>query len=258
MSLGRDTWLRSRITPGLDIQMTGTIDVSKQAKQPLLLFGDVNVIPERSKIETLGRRFNVTTGQVLFNGTVQEILVDVGARYDVRRPGSRETAAQITLSARGRPLVPGDLDIAFGSDPQMETADILSYIATGRPAEQTFAFGSAGGGGGGVVETGAGLALSQLAGVLEGVAGKELGLDVIEIEQDGINGTRLTAGKYLSPRLYASISQPIVYGSQTGNLANGSQSTQVTLEYEITSWLLSSLVYNRPTVRVNLRWEYGY
>lgn len=257
VALARDTWLRSRITPGLDIQMTGNVEVRKAAQAPLNLFGDVQVIPERSKIETLGRRFDVTTGRMTFNGPLQEVLVDVGARYDVRRPGSRETAAQITLTANGRPLVPGDLDIAFGSDPPMETADILSYIATGRPAEQTFAFGD-GGTGGGFVETGAGLALSQLAGLLEGVAARELGLDVIEIEQDGINGTRLTAGKYLSPRLYASIAQPITYGTTANSTLRGPQATTVRLEYEVTDWLLSTLLYERSVLRVNLRWEYAY
>ena len=257
VALARDTWLRSRITPGLDIQMTGNVEVRKAAQAPLNLFGDVTVIPERSKIETLGRRFDVTTGRVSFNGTIQEVLVDVGAAYNVRRPGSRETAATITLTANGRPLIPGDLDIAFGSDPPMETADILSYIATGRPAEQSLAFGS-GNGQGGVLETGAGLALTQLAGLLEGVAGKELGLDVIEIEQDGLNGTRLTAGKYLSPRLYASISQPIVYGTSTSAAQSGQQNTLVTLEYEVTDWLLASLVRDGPVIRANLRWEYAY
>ncbi len=96
---------------------------------------------------------------------------------------------------------------------------------------------------------------------MEGVAGRGLGLDVIEIQQEGTSGTRLTAGKYLSPRLYASVSYPISYGT-TGNGSTNrqisGQSVSVALEYELRSWLLAVLGYDAPRIRTSLRYDYSY
>ncbi len=257
VDLDRDVWLRSRSTPSMDVQLTGGVDVRKTVGAVLPeIYGDIEVIPERSKIEALGRRFDIKSGLAQFNGSIDELLLDLSAEYTPRRPGSNETIATITLSARGRPLVENDLKIEFGSDPQMDTADILSYIATGRPSDQALAFGGSGGGGGGLFDTGAGLALGQLSSILEGVAGREIGLDVIEIELDGTRGSQLTAGKYLSPRLYASVSLPIAgTADATGR---GERSTRVSLEYELNSYLLAILGYERQRLSTSLRWDYSY
>ena len=255
--LDRDVWLRSRATPTMDIQMTGALDVSKATGAPLpQIVGDIEVIPDRSKVEALGRTFSIRNGLVQFNGDIEELLIDLAAEYQPRRPGANETIATITLSARGRPLVDGDLKIEFGSDPQMDTADILSYIATGRPSDQALAFGGSGGGGGGLLDTGAGLALGQLSSLLEGVAGRDLGLDVIEVEFDGTRGSQLTAGKYLSPRLYASLSFPITGTNEVAG--TGERSTRISLEYALNSYLLAILGYERQRVSTSLRWDYSY
>ena len=82
---------------------------------------------------------------------------------------------------------------------------------------------------------------------------------MIEIEQDGVRGTRLTAGKYLSPRLYASISQPITYGAAPDQTnASGTQQTIIQLEYQINNWMLANLVREGSVLRPSLRWEYSY
>ncbi len=146
VGLNRDVWLRSTTTPQMDIQFTGALEVRKPSGQPLPdIYGDVAVIPTRSTIGALGRRFNLTTGTAQFNGPIAELFLDVVAQFSPRRPGTRDDLATITLTARGRPLVPGDLSLVFGSDPPMDTADILSYIATGRPADQALAFSGSGG-----------------------------------------------------------------------------------------------------------------
>jgi translocation and assembly module TamB len=260
VQLERDVWLRSTTTPQLDIQFTGSLEVRKASGDPdPQIYGDIEVIPQRSNIAALGRRFNLTTGVAQFNGALTELFLDVVAEYTPRRPGSRENIATITLTARGRPLVPGDLSLVFNSDPPMDTADILSYIATGRPADQALAL-SGSGAGGGLLDTGAGLALGQLASFVEGVAGRDLGLDVIEIEQEGTSGTRLTAGKYLSPRLYASVSTPINYGGgeNSGLRQFGGQNVSISLEYELRSWLLAVLGFQQPKVSASLRYDYSY
>ncbi len=257
VQLERDTWLRSRSNPQMDIQFDGRLDVRKQPDGEINLFGDIQVIPERSRVIQFGRRFDIASGEIQFNGPLTEMLLDINARYQVRQPRTRETGPTITLGISGRL---DDLDLTLGSEPTMETADIVSYIATGRPASQSLQFSADGQGeGGGIIGQGAGLALGQLASAIEGVAARDLGLDVIEIEQDGLRGTRLTAGRYFSRRLYASISQPISYGAQASTSRNTQERpTVVTLEYEVSSALLARLIRDGSAVRVNLQWEYAY
>ncbi len=257
VSLERDTWLRSTSNPQMDIQFDGDLDLRKQPGGEINLFGDIEVIPERSRVIQFGRRFDIASGEIQFNGPLTEMLLDVNAEYQVRTQRSREAGPTITLGITGRL---DDLELELGSEPQMETADIVSYIATGRPADQSLQFGSGGGAdGGGLLGQGAGLALGQLASAIEGVAAKDLGLDVIEIEQDGLRGTRLTAGRYFSRRLYASISQPISYGNQaTDSRAAEERPTVVTLEYEVSSALLARLIRDGSAVRMNLQWEFAY
>jgi hypothetical protein len=100
----------------------------------------------------------------------------------------------------------------------MENADIVSYIATGRPAASTFALGDAEADaetpetdppGGGLAETGAAIAVGQILSSIETAAQTGVGLDVVEIRQDGTRGATLAAGKYVSPRLYLGFSQSL-------------------------------------------------
>jgi hypothetical protein len=70
----------------------------------------------------------------------------------------------------------------------------------------------------------------------------------------------LTAGKYLSPRLYASVSTPINYGGgeNSGLRQFGGQNVSISLEYELRSWLLAVLGFQQPKVSASLRYDYSY
>jgi translocation and assembly module TamB len=68
--------------------------------------------------------------------------------------------------------------------------------------------------GGGLAETGAGIAVGQILSSIETAAQTGVGLDVVEIQNDGIRGATLVAGKYLSPRLYVGFAQPIQSASE--------------------------------------------
>lgn len=253
VEIERDTWLRSNANPELDIQFEGELDLSKQPSEDVQLFGAIEVIPERSRINQFGKRFGIASGTLTFNGEATNPRVDLTAEYDVRSRGNRTDEVTITLTVTGRLEQP---EVELGSDPQMETTDIVSYIATGRPASQAFQLG--GGGGQGLLR---GAAIGQLANLVEGVASSELGLDVVEIRQDPFLGTTtLTAGKYLSSKFYAAVSQPLSLGTTTGTTQETVEATdtQVTLEYEFYEWLLVRLMRQGSVIRVNLFWEYSY
>ena len=139
----------------------------------------------------------------------------------------------------------------------MELADIVSYIATGRPAAASLQI--SGSQTDTYLQSAAGLAIGPVADLIENMASSGLGLDVIEIEHTGFSGLTLTAGKYVSPRLYVSVSQPISLStsSESSTAVNKNQ-TQVTIEYELVRQLLLSLLNRGTILRVNLRWQHAF
>jgi translocation and assembly module TamB len=249
----RDTWFRSRANPKMDVRFTGSLDVQKAPRTEPVVFGTITVVPEQSRIEQFGRRFEIDRGELTFSGPMSEPSINLAASYEVRSRGTTREEVTIRLVASGKPE---DLRIVFASDPAMDLSDIISYIATGRPASSSLQFQ---GSGNGYLGTAAGLAIGPIAGVIEDVAGAGLGLDVIEIEHDGLSGLTLTAGKYVSPRFYVSVQQPISFatGTETTSSEQGSE-TQVSMEYEILRELLVSLLSRGAVLRVQLRWEHAF
>lgn len=251
VDLARNTWLRSVSNPKMEIQFSGSIDVAKRPYSDVQVFGTIEVIPDRSQIDQFGRRFEIERGTLTFNGPAGEPDMNLRAVYNVRSRRTQANEVTITLQATGSPQ---DLELAFSSDPTMELADIVSYIATGRPASQSLQFG--GSTTEDYLQSAAGLAMGPITSLVENLAGSGLGLDVVEIEQDESSGLMLTAGKYVSPRFFVSVSQPVSLGS-TSQTSSGSD-TQVTMEYEIVRSLLVSLLSRGTVLRVTLRWERAY
>ena len=251
----RDTWIRSRSNPKMNIQFTGDLDVQKEhGEQDTQVFGTIEVIPERSRVVQFGREFQIAEGVLTFNGPATEPVMDIQATYGIRARASRENEATITLSITGRPE---DLNLTLNSNPPMDTYSMLSYLATGRPPETIRGAGSDGAASSdpSVADRAEQLALGQATGLIENLAASKLGLDVVRIEPMPDGSVFLTAGQYLSPRFYAAVQQSI-----TDDLddAGASNVPDITLEYELTRWLLMRSLYRNPDLRFNLFWEYAY
>ena len=262
VGMERDLWIRSKSNPELQIQFTGSLELQKEPGEELpQLFGEIEVLDERSYVRQFGKRFIIRNGVIRFNGDVLAPLLDLEAAYEVPSQNSREGEVTITLDIEGNFAQLGtDEDdrviLALGSEPQMSESDIACYLALGRPCG---ANATGDGESTSMGDRAAGLALGQVAGLVEGLAGSELGLDVIEIEQDGLRGATLTAGKYLSRRLYAAVRQPISFsGSTTQAGAGENAATELVLEYEVFEWLLVRLTRDGSALRGNLLWEYAY
>ncbi len=247
--MSRNTWLRSKKNPTMDIQFTGSLDVNKRPFEDPQMFGSIEVLPERSRIVQFGKAFAIKKGDLTYNGPIEDPVLDIEAEYAIRAWRNPDAEVTITLSASG---TLADLDVELSSDPTMELTDIVSYIAFGRPASESLHLG--GGGQGGALATN--IALGQVANLIEGVAGSGLGLDVVEIEQQGLD-TRLTAGKYVHSRLYLSISQPLSLSGSTSGTSFGSQ-REITAEFEMLQSLLLRLLSRRGSISVNLLWQYAY
>jgi translocation and assembly module TamB len=244
IKLDRDTWVRQTANPRIAIEMTGDIEIKKAPyEEDFQLFRSIDVIPQRSHLWQFGREFDITTGEFSFNGPLEEMVLNIKADYEVPsrdHPGEPEATISLIISGRL-----DDMTLDMESDPPMENTDMVSYIMTGQPAGEGFDLGA----------EGANLVTGQLTGLAEGLVGDELGLDVIRIEQDGLRGTRVTAGKYVSSRLYLGVNQPISLKSSS-QLAG--ETTEVTAEYELFDWLLLRLLSESATLQFNVLGRYAF
>lgn len=247
VTIERNTWIRSRVNPVMDIQFSGRLDLLKQHYQDIQIFGTIDVVEQRSRIVQFGKRFNITSGTLTFNGPSDDPYIDIDAQYQPRTLRGTADNVTITLSIEGR--MSQQLDLELGSDPTMDSANIVSYIATGRPAGSALQ----------LEDVGTDLAFGQLTSLIEGVAGSRLGLDLVTIDLS--RGTPVvTAGEYVGSRLFVSVSQPIGQtGDDTQRTSPFAESTPIiTLEYEIQNWLLLRLLGGSSALRLNLLFEYSY
>ena len=250
VTIERNTWIRQTRNPEMAIEFTGQIELQKDPFEEIEMFGTVEVVPLRSQINQFGRRFSITQGELSLNGPIENVVMNLGAEYRVRARRSNEPEVIITLAVTGNMTEP---KLELGSDPAMEYTDIVSYIATGRPAGETLHLS-----GEDVLSGGAGIAVSQLTGAIEGIASEGLGLDVVEIQHDGLRGAVLVAGKYVYRDLFAAITYPVAFTSTENVGGRNINTAEFLLEYEVIDWLLLRTQGGNQSLQFNLLWEYAY
>ena len=247
----RDTWLRSRSTPEMNIQFTGDLDLSKTPNEPPQVYGTIQVVEGRSTLRQFGQEFQISEGTLTFNGDPYLPYLNLAAVYEQRARGSQESEVRITLSLEGRP---DNLTPTLSSEPPMDTRNILSYLATGRPADELFSGGGDQNGGGNL---GTQVLLGQATNLVENLAANELGMDVVRLQIRTSGTSYLTLGRYFTPRLFVSIEQPVTTSS-----LNGLQSTaylpDLTMEYQLTDTLLLRALNTQNSLQLNLLFEYAY
>lgn len=254
VNASRDTWVRQRASPEMEIQLTGGVRVTKEPSDSVRLDGEVDAVPSRSYVEQFGRRFSIRRGRIELRGTVPESRIDMEAVYTVPSRGNPGAAeATITMDVEG---TLNDLSLTLGSEPEMENADIVSYLATGRPASTSLSVGGDGGGGFGSI--GSDYALGRVTGLVEGLAAEGIGLDVVEIEADGLRGATLVAGRFVSPRVYVGFKQPIGRDARDAANSSGVDRTEVEVEYEALKWLLLNMEASNSTISFFFRFRYAY
>lgn len=254
VTASRDTWVRQRANPELEIQATGEVRVTKAPNDSLLFDGRMEAVPQRSWVEQFGRRFSIQQGIVELQGTAAETRIDVQAVYRVSSTSDAEPEATITLDVDG---TLDDLSLTLGSEPSMENADIVSYLATGRPASSTLDF-QGDGEGGGLRSIGSEFALGQVTGLVEGLAAEGVGLDVVEIRTDGLRGATLIAGRYVQPALYVGFKQPVGRDPDDPDADAGFEQTEVEVELQALRWLLLNMEASNSAVSFLFRSRHAY
>ena len=251
--IGDDVWLRARQNPEMHVLLTGVVGLTKEPYQEPQIQGTVQAVPVRSYIRQFGRRFDIQTGRVTFVGPATDPLLDFRASYEVTQRGGGQDAVTIIMDVEGSLHGSDGLELELSSEPiSLDQADIISYIATGRPAADAFQLA-----GTGTLQVGGDLARQQLAQLIAAAAGAGLGLDVVEIQMEGSRGATITAGKYVSRRLFASVSLPLSASEDSG-AADSRSNRELTIEYSIFAWLLARLRSNPSTMGVSLLYQYVY
>jgi translocation and assembly module TamB len=218
--------------------------------------GTITTIEGRGFVEEFGRRFEMREGTITMNGSPLDATVDLSTTYTVPSRGNPNDAeATIILQITG---TQDDLSLTLSSEPPMENADIVSYIATGRPAGGALSVEASESQGGGVASAGADLALGQLTGVIEGAAARSVGLDVVEIRQEGFREATLAAGKYVSPRVYVGFAHPLTLRESDGLSLGDEGQSEIEVEIEALRWLLINLEGSGSALRLFLKGRYAY
>jgi hypothetical protein len=68
-----------------------------------------------------------------------------------------------------------------------------------------------------------------------------VGLDVVEITTDGLEGVTLLAGRYLTPDLYMGVRQPVSLQRASGDATERTPDPEVEVELQAARWLLLNL-----------------
>lgn len=245
----RNTWLRSTSNPEMNVQFTGDLDVQKSAGEDPRVFGTIEVVEGRSTLRQFGQEFQITEGSLTFNGDPTTPDLNLTAVYEQQARGAQGSEVRITLSLSGRP---DNLSPSLSSEPPMNTRNILSYLATGRPADALFSGESEGG------NLATQVALGQASNFVENLAASELGLDVVRLQVRTEGASYLTVGRYLTPRFFASIEQPVLTPSSQTTVQSTAYIPDVTLEYQLNNYLRLHSRSNQQSLQLNLLFEYAY
>jgi translocation and assembly module TamB len=236
IQMPRRVWIRKSSTPKTDIELMGRLRVAQEPGKEMQFFGRVEPIPNRGTIELNGRQFRLTDGDINLAGPVDSTKLDVNASYQVpTQGGAEDEGVLISVHARGRL---DSLGLEFTSDPSMSQDDILSYIVTGRPTSDNPLFEGQGTGGG---NAGKEMAVGALASAISNTAGQGLGFDVFQIRQEPTRGLTLTAGRYLSSRLFLDLQLPLGSQSQNQQTTGTNLGPGFELEYTLRRWLRANL-----------------
>ena len=202
-------WIRGS---GMNIELQGDLWMYKDHDVDPTINGAIQT--RQGEVAFLGKRFEVTEGQIRFEGPISNPQLDVTAKYE---PPSATSAEPVQIHVYGT-----------------VTETRFEFIGM-TPEEAVAALTGLGAGGPGLLsqEQITSVATGTATGQLTGMVGKWAGLDVFEYRpgtEPGSNlaGGSLEVGTYVTERLFVRVTQPIEK-AETGQ--------SVTVEYRLLDWL---------------------
>jgi len=258
LRLPEQVWFRRGGSPKIDVEVSGTVRLRQQPHGPMEYFGTVEPLAGRSTLDVFGRTFDLLGGEIVLDGPIETARIQVNAEYHPPVAGSSdEDAVIINVVASGRT---DSLALDFSSTPSMPREDIISYVVTGRPASDNPLIGGSGQG-----IQGDELAFGKLT-----VTGFEVPQDpefepggggLYSTVQDYQRFMRmvLNAGRYLTPKFFVSLQQPLDLGGDASTRTPGTVlGPGFELQYRLQTWLRLNLRGGSLPPGVQLRGRFAY
>jgi translocation and assembly module TamB len=205
VNIPHNVWVQG---PGTAVEVSGEIKVTKGLGEPFVVSGGMKT--ERGFASFYGKKFGLKEGQITLTGS-QEInpLLDITATH-------RASTYLVSIHVEGKARQP---QITLSSTPELPQADIVSLLLIGKTTDRL---------------TGSEqrvlsnqlqqVAGSAIAGQLEKVVGKSLGLDTIEVTAgDKLGAGSVSLGRYVTQDIFLSYERQL--GQDGGN--------KVSIEYSL-------------------------
>lgn len=198
VEIERDFYVRSRDYLDLEIEMVGTLDAQKETNGNLSVFGSLD--GEEGYVRPLGKVFTMEESNFTFSGPVENPDIYVKSQHI---PPTRQKGEAVVLFY----IIEGtaqDPSFRFDSEPQMEEQDIVCYTLFGKPCYSLESWQSVFADGEGISATD--VLTDVLLEEVEALATRELGVDVVQIDNTGTaGGTSIKTGWYINDRTFFAI-----------------------------------------------------
>jgi translocation and assembly module TamB len=208
IKIPRNTWIRG---PELNAEIEGALDFNQEGAQQFSLFGPLNII--RGNYELFGKRFDISSGQIIFQGDPYSPQFALEAKHVFRAPGGDREKKSVEVKISGS-LTNPQIQFLRGGEP-LDEKNALANLLFGVDFDQLFYSQ------GKEIETelgksGDNYAAAAAKGLISGLVshelakslGRSLNLDVIEFQGAGdFSQTSVLVGKYITNDLFISFSQ---------------------------------------------------
>lgn len=208
----RNLWVRGA---DVNVELGLSEEFRIEYQESLNLFGSVSILHGRATV--LGRRFDLQKdSQVRFQGPAKTPFINATAVYTNERE-----QVTVFMNIRGQG---SDIALKPTSQPPLSESEIWTLLATGRRQLKR---------GSGASMTGAEAATivsSAIASELRKTLPSKVPLDVLSIEggEEGLSGSKLEAGTYVTDKIYVGYT-----GRLGANPQKGENSHAVRFEYQI-------------------------
>lgn len=243
IEFGDQFYVRSFDYLDLELELFGLLDLKKERNNNIELFGELSI--DEGFIRPLGKQFDVASGTIAFSGAYNDPELIIKSSYT---PQTRQKGESVELfySILGTHLNP---DFMFESTPEMEQSNVICYTLFNKPCYSLDNWQSV------FVEDSEAQEFQALKDVLidqvETLATRQLGVDVVQIDNSGQNGrTAITTGWYINERTLFSI---------INELTSSTPKTLFVLEYLLNeNWDLIITQGEDSRQGIDLRYQYDY
>lgn len=244
LAFNRRFYIRNKKYLDMQMELDGSVDMLKDPGKDLQIFGAINTADGYAR--PFGKEFKLQEGQVTFSGDPTNPKLRVRTRYE---PPQTQQDIVIWYTIEGTVENP---KFKYESEPPMELENIISYTLFGQPFYALDSWKQVVANSGGNTSA-ASVALDVLLDRVETLATQKLGIDVVKIDNNrsnGENGTSITTGWYLNPKVFFAI-QNVITGS--------TPDTSFELEYMLQK-NLKIIIRQGNGIRqgVDLKWNYDY